>query len=311
MKRLFAVFAVVFCGILLTGAEPVKKLRILAIGNSFSISVDKELAKIVKSDPASEMRLRHAYIGGCSLQRHWEEHLKSEKDSAYKPYSKKYSLRDLLTEDKWDIVTIQQSSPLSWKKETYEPYAGNLIKLVRELAPSAEILIQQTWSYNAASAQFRSTWKYAWKYNGQQVTQDLMYECLTDSYTSTAKQYKLRIIPTGYAIRQYRKAMGDKLVSMAPANYQDLVKPAVPTTNDVVGCFFWRHDEKKGQETLRLDTKHLNERGHYFQSLVWYAALFGKDPEKITYRPDFVSGEEAELFKKCAKEAVATFPQVK
>ena len=55
----------------------------------------------------------------------------------------------------------------------------------------------------------------------------------------------------------------------------------------------------------------LNPRGCYLQALVWYAELFGRDPEKSTFVPDNISSEEIALLKKCAAEAVRNFPQVK
>ena len=311
-QALFLMVTALLCGVVLTGAEAVKSLKILSIGNSFSISVTKELNAIAASDPTCTVVHENAYLGGCSMERHWNEHLKCEKDPSYKTYSrKKYSLRDLLAKEKWDIVTIQQASPLSWRKGSYEPFATNLINLVKEMVPGAEIVIQQTWSYNAIARQFNPQNKYCWKADGKPMDQNLMYDLLTDSYTELAKTHNLRIIPAGYAVQLYRKAMGSKLVSAEPADYQNSVHPNVPTTNDVVGSFSWRKANDSEQVTLRTDSIHLNRRGQYLQALVWYAALFGKDPEKITHKPAAVTDKEAALFKKCAQDAVANFKQVK
>ena len=293
-----------FCGVLLSAAE----LKVLAIGNSFSYSTKNELPKIVNSDPSCKLVLdvTSAMLGGCTLERHWNNHVKSEKDSTYTPYAgKKSTLRAALTKEKWDIVTIQQGSPRSWRMESYEPYIGNLIKLIKELAPTAEIMIQQTWSYNAVAHQFDPQNKWSWKVNGKQMTQKMMYDMLTECYTTYAKKYNLRMIPTGNAVQLYREAMGEKLISAEPADYKNFVKPQVPVTNDVAGSFAWRKDKKTGEEKLRTDAIHLNLRGQYLQSLVWYAFMFGKDPEKVTYKPQSMTEEEAALLKKCAKEAVS------
>lgn len=312
-KTLILCLAVLMGGVMLSGAEPVKKLKILSIGNSFSVSTRIEYPKIVESDPTSEMVLNvgGAMLGGCSLQRHWETHMKSEKDPKYTPYNRKKStLREQLTLEKWDIVTLQQVSHLSWKKESFEPYLGDLIKLVRELAPTAEIVLQQTWSYNTCDPRFDPQNKYSWKKDGKPVDQTVMYELLTENYLYYAKKYNLRVIPTGYAVQLYRKAMGEKLFSKKLADFENPSEKSV-MTNDVVARFYNWKNPKTGERSLRTDAIHLNGRGTYFQSLVWYAFMFGKDPEKITYCPKGVTAEEAALFKKLAKEAVANFPQVK
>ncbi len=314
MKRILALFIAVFCGIMLSAAEPaVKSLKILAIGNSFTNSVVRQLNNIVAADPTCEMKLEQATLGGCSLERHWREHLKSEADPNYKSYSgKKYSLREKLTMDKWDIVIFQQVSHLSWQPESYEPYAGNLIKLIRELAPTAEIVIQQIWSYNAADARLKSEFNPGtWKHNGKTLDQTMMYDLLTDAYNATAKKYNLQIVPSGYAMQLYRKSMGDKLVSIAPKDYKKLEKTNLPTTNDIVGSYSWRKKKNSEEIALYCDNIHLNPRGQYLQALVWYAALFGKDPEASKYQPKGIKADEAKHFRSIAKKAVKEFPQVK
>ena len=203
-------------------------------------------------------------------------------------------------------MTIQQASPSSWRAETYQPYADNIIAAVRKLAPTAEIVIQQTWSYNAAHRQLNPKNPKGWK-----IDQTVMYEKLTANYLDLAKKHNLRVIPSGDAVQLFRKAMGDKLIAIEPRNISGLQKPAVPKTNDVAGNFSWKKDKKTGKENLFCDYIHLNHRGRYLQALVWYAELFGKDPAKNKFVPKDISADEIALFKKCAAEAVKNFPQVK
>ena len=124
-KSIIASIALLLCGVMLCGAEPQKKsLKILTIGNSFSNSLNIQFPRIVASDPSCEMLLdaRSATLGGCSMERHWNNHVKSEKDPSFKPYvSKTSTLRDQLIREKWDIVTIQQASHFSWQAQTFEP----------------------------------------------------------------------------------------------------------------------------------------------------------------------------------------------
>ena len=281
------------------GAAP-RELKVLTIGNSFSQSVFGTLPAVVAADPECRLLLVGANIGGCTMERHWREHLKSERDPFHLPYAKKYTLRQLLTREKWDIVTIQQASPASWQESSFHPYAENIIGLVRELAPTAEIVIQQTWSYNSAAPHF-AKWK---------IDSATMYRRLTENYRALAERHGLRVIPTGYAVELFRQAMGDKLVPLEPADLSQLKEPAVPRTTDVAGNFRWRKSEKTGNAVLVRDFIHLNPRGRYLQALVWYALLFGKDPEKNDYAPRDISAEEIALLRQCAKKAVAEFPQV-
>ena len=49
------------------------------------------------------------------------------------------------------------------------------------------------------------------------------------------------------------------------------------------------------------DVCHLSNGGEYFQAIVWAAALFkDADLERITYRPKFVSEQEARLMREIA-----------
>ena len=305
MKRLvFA--AAMLCGVLLA-AEPVREIKVLTIGNSFANSVMAALRQVVAADPSCKIKIVGANLGGCSLERHWNNFAQSEKNPSFKPYAgNKKSLQELLAEDKWDIVTIQQASRFSWKADTYQPFADNLIAAVRKLAPTAEIVIQQTWSYNAAMPLLNPGNPKSWK-----VDQTAMYEKLTAAYLQLAKKYRLRVIPVGDAVQNFRKAMGDKLVVCEPKEVSGLQKPDLPKTTDVAGNFSWKKDKKTGKEKLSCDYSHLNHRGRYLQALVWYAILYGKDPAKSTFVPKDISAEEVELFKKCASEAVRKFPQVK
>lgn len=283
-------------------AAEVKSLKVLTIGNSFSNSAVGDLSRIVRSDPAYKLLLKRAALGSCSLERHWKEHLKAEKNPAHKVYKngrKKYSLKELLQDQKWDIVTLQQVSSQSWRVQTFEPYAENLIALIRKYAPTAEIVLQQTWSYNASKEELK-----VWK-----LTQKEMYERIRDSYIQLANRYNLRVIPAGLAVQIHREKLGKKLIPMdATGKYE---KPKAPVTTDLVGHASWRKDLKTGKEILRRDMLHLSRDGRYMQGCLWFGFLYGKDPATIRYVPKDVKKDFAEHLRKCASEALAQYKQVK
>ena len=48
-----------------------KELKVLMIGNSFSICVGRNLPQIVSKDADNKLVLTSAYIGGCTFDRHY------------------------------------------------------------------------------------------------------------------------------------------------------------------------------------------------------------------------------------------------
>ncbi len=295
--------AAAFLGLAAAFSLGAKEIKILTIGNSFADSVVQPLTQIVQSVPGCSLKIDRANIGGCSLERHWKEYEQSLKDPAHKPYSgKKANLVDMLTKEKWDVVTIQQASPESWKPESYQPYAENLIQLIRKHAPQAEIVIQQTWSYRSDSPRL----------TGWKIDQKEMYNRLTKNYTDLAAKYNFRIIPAGLAVQLSREGEKKPFQPLSPEKLKELKPPALPdSSGDVVGQSRWSKDKKSGEQKLNTDTTHMNRRGAYMQGCVWFAMLFGKKTSDIRYVPKEIAPEDAKFLRECAQKAVDTFPQVK
>ena len=178
-----------------------KPFKILMIGNSFSICNLKQMPHVAKT-AGIRLDLASLYIGGCPLSRHWNNVTKADGDPSFKPYrfdrvvdgkpvvSKgKANIQEALVLDKWDVVTVQQASSSSWRPETYEPYGGSLITKIRELAPQARILVQETWSYPPWDKRLK----------GFGFDQREMYVRLHRTYAEFAKRYSLDVIPVGTA----------------------------------------------------------------------------------------------------------------
>ena len=117
-------------------------MKILAVGNSFSDDTMEYVYPIARSAGVGELYLGNLYIGGCSLETHVAN---ARADASAYEYrtdgagewstAAGFRLGDALTAQKWDVVSLQQASPLSGRKETYEPYLGELIAYVRARAP--------------------------------------------------------------------------------------------------------------------------------------------------------------------------------
>ena len=261
MKRILLLGAVIAAGSLCFSAEeePSRSadgLKVLMIGNSFSISCTRQLPQVAKAN-GHKLDLASLYIGGCSLERHWRNVEAAATNATFKPYrfdrfvdgrciveKGKANIPDALAMDKWDIVTIQQASHASWDSATYHPWGDNLVAKIRELAPQAKILVQETWSYPPWDRRLKN-------FGFDQVE---MYARLHDAYAAFAGKYGFGIIPVGTA------------AEICTDRNSLFTKPD----------FHFNHEE-----------------GEYLQALVWDASLFGPNISRCAYRPAGMSVERA------------------
>ena len=268
--------------------------KVLMIGNSFSISCLHHLPQVA-ADRGIDLDLASLYIGGCSLEKHWGNVLSNDVNRAYKPYlfgrnrfgeysRRKINVVEALRLAKWDVVTIQQASHESWKGETYHPWGDQLVAKIRELAPQAKIVVQETWSYTPWDKRLKS-----WK-----LDQGEMYAKLHAAYGDFAKGHGLAVIPFGTAIQEWRRRL--------PVKYTEhsFGGDVVGGRNQTVEDQFKRNLDNTWSPNC--DVFHLNEKGEYFQALVWAVCLLDADLGELAYRPDFVSEKEAKLMQEIAEK---------
>ena len=284
-----------------------KNLKVLMIGNSFSISVGVFLPKIVNVNPEHSLELTNAYIGGCVLERHYNNLLEAEKNPDADLYqinfwapgetadygvSRRGNVNELLKNNQYDIISIQQGSVHSWRPECCEPYAGEIIKYIRQYQKNAEIIIQQTWAYRSDSPHFAEFG----------IGQYEMYEKARDAYKELAERYQLRMIPTGDAVELFRARTPVKY--QAPVRQVKYPEEAPGTAGDVVGCSFWQKDEN-GEYKLVTDTIHLNDAGQFMQAALWFAFLFDEPALKAAPAfPDISENNDADLILQCVQDAL-------
>jgi len=295
-----------------------KDLKVLMVGNSFSVCVGVYLPSIVNSSPKHSLELTSAYIGGCTLKKHADNLKKAETDPDFKPYkitfwtskpplkARKFydgNVNELLKKNQYDVVTIQQGSPLSWDYTTYQPFAAELIEYIRKHQPKAEIVIQQTWAYRCDHPALQPQPKAIWEFD-----QTGMYKRIRDSYKKLAEAEKLRVIPMGDAVQLFRKYTP---VKFQPSN-EDFKYPNVPSyAGEVVGRSTWKNHSKSGIMQLSTDRFHLNPDGNYLQACLWFAFLYDESARKIKFVPKTMKPELKELLQKCAQEALDKYVQVK
>jgi hypothetical protein len=272
-------------------------LKVLMIGNSFSISCLRHLPDVARACGA-DLDLASLFIGGCSLERHWRNVEAAAKDATFRPYrfdrvrngrriveKGAANIPDALAMDRWDVVTIQQASHQSWRKSSYHPWGDRLVAKIRAIAPQARIFVQETWSYTPWDRRL-AKWR---------IDQNEMYAKLHAAYADFAAKYAFPVIPMGTAVQEWRRRL--------PVKYA-----ANSFGGDVVGGGDrpgerFRRNAANGW-TPTCDVFHLNSpHGTYLQALVWAASLFdGVDVAKCAYRPDGVSEAEAKLMRDVAAE---------
>ncbi|MXV17057.1 DUF4886 domain-containing protein [Pedobacter sp. HMF7056] len=291
------VFSAVFTGGRIFAQEKHSPLRLFLIGNSFSQNATRYLPQLSK-EGGHELVIGRAELGGCPLQRHWTSVVANEadpKDPAGRPYNGK-SLRELLSDGKWDVVTIQQYSFLSSDIASYSPYAQNLYNFIRKLQPGAEVVFHQTWAYRSDAKVFGRVSRTA----TDSVTAKSQREMFTLSraaYHAMAKQLGIRIIPSGDA---FQRVNDDRKWGYRPDKQfvaEKAAYPSLPAQSHSMNVgYSWDKNQK-----LAFDPNHASDAGCYLAGMVWYAFLYNEDPGKLAFKPEHLSDEFAGFLKETAK----------
>jgi len=280
-----------------------KQVKLLAVGNSFSGNATKYLKDIVAAS-GNQLTFGHASIGGCPLEKHWKlaEAFEVDPDSAgNRPYAglkpgTKASLKELLTAEKWDVITFQQASIKSFDPETYQPYASQLAAYARKHAPTARLYIHQTWAYRADDPLFK-----------KDITQEQMYERLKAAYARTAGEIDALVLPVGDAFERARRnpAWAGKFPDPA-YDYKNPVFPNLPDqTHSLHTGYSWVKPKTGGKPTLKLDGHHANAAGQYLGAAVWFECLYGQSIVGNTFVPAGMKAEDVAILQKIAHETVA------
>ena len=245
-----------------------KTVKILAIGNSFSVDGMEYLWNILRDGGYENVVLGNLYIGGCSLNTHWS---KISGNSASYTYYKNnvgawsttngVAVSTALKDEKWDVITVQQASGGSGVASTY----GNLQNILdyvneNKTNPDAKIMWHLTWAY----AQDSDHGDFS-KYGNDQMT---MYNSIVSAYRSEVqtKSDISGLIPSGTAMQNLRTSY-----------YGD---------------------------TVDRDGYHLHKGfGRYAAGLTWYAAITGNSIEEIDWVPSSYPDITANL--PAIKEAVS------
>ena len=250
-----------------------KTLKVLAIGNSFSVDAMEYLWDICDSAGYNDVTLGNLYIGGCSLDTHWSN--MQSNASAYDYYfndlgfwnKSQRSIRYALESQDWDIITIQQVSQDSGRPETFKNLQ-NILDYINQHKknPDAKIYWHMTWAYQTGSTHSGFA-----NYSKDQIK---MYNAITSAAQNILKDYSDidGIIPSGTAIQNLRTSyIGDKLTR---------------------------------------DGYHLSySTGRYTAALTWFRTITGESLENVTWYPtgtNAVKPADLDTIREAAANAVAT-----
>ncbi len=226
-------------------------LKILAIGNSFSVDSMEYIYQVAQSAGIENVVLGNLYIPGCPLSTHLSN--AQTNSGAYTYYTNStgtwsssggVSIKTAVESDDWDFISIQQVSGQSGISSSYSTLDA-LIDIVEPLNPSARIVWHMTWAYKQSSdhQDFPS-------YNRDQMT---MYNAILEAVEDnilTENRIEI-VIPAGTAIQNTRTSyIGDNLTR---------------------------------------DGYHLNDYGRFIGSLSYVKALTGVSIDNVTYKPSGVS----------------------
>lgn len=178
-----------------TSDKDEKELKILCYGNSYTQDCMSYLPFILKNiAPDVKQTIAIAYFSGCTLQQHYVNATGipigsiSAQNYIYYKYrngssrwedgvSKNFD--SCLSDEKWDIVMLQQGSSQSWLsyESTFKPYAEPLIKAINDkLTHNVKLgLIMNHSSRTEDSAELLSRWQ-ALKSNYQKMMDTLPFE---------------------------------------------------------------------------------------------------------------------------------------
>ena len=222
-----------------------KTIKVLAIGNSFSGDATAYIKDMALADNV-DLRVANAFIGGCSLERHFNNINNGTSDYKLTYYTPEetllfpaVSLEQCITASDWDIITIQQVSGLSGKYETFNPFANQLVKYIKSFQPNAEIRLHMTWAYSKY---------YGGLASNHYKTQENMYNCIVDAYDKFSKEFNAKIIPSGKAMDIARK------------------NPAV-------------------RDNVNRDGFHCSELGRVLTGWVWFECLTGISALDSKFKP--------------------------
>ena len=246
-----------------------KEIKILAIGNSFSVDAVEQYLYEIGIANGDTLTIGNMYIGGASLELHYNNAVNDAPAYAYKKIVKgeeivikNSTLAEAIKDEKWDYISLQQVSHNSGIYESFYPYISSLQDYVKEASGNSDFqfVFHMIWSYSRDSN--HSGFK---KYDNSQMK---MYESIVATAHKVVDEQDIPLlIPSGTAIQNGRTSgLGD---------------------------------------TFCRDGYHLETTfGRYTAACTWYEAITGNCVVGTTFKPEGVSDYQAFIAQLSAHFAV-------
>lgn len=269
MKKIYLLLTFLVVSTLISVHAGDNVIKVLAIGNSFSEDATETYLDDLARGGQVKMIIGNAMIGGCSLERHWNNALLDLSDYSYRKIDEQgnkkveanRTLAEIIADEDWDYITFQQVSQLSGVYSSFFPYLTNLFTYVKGQAknPDVKYAFHMTWAYAENSTHGGFV-----KYGNNQI---VMFNAIVDAVQrATAKAGVELIIPSGQAI-QYARESG-------------------------FGDIFCR------------DGYHLNDLGKYTAACVWYEMFTGKSVVDNPFSITEITESQSFLIKQSAHRAI-------
>lgn len=244
-------------------------MKILSIGNSFAIDTMTHLAKVALDLGVKEVKIACLYIGGCSINRHWNN---AQHDLAEYQYyvdegdgwkiTPNVSIRTAVMEEEWDWISIQHGTGDGSFYTKAESYVNlrSLVQHVKSIAwDGAKIAFNMAWVGEKGKKHHEIEY-----YDGNQEAFFKNIVSVTRTVVGAISEIDM-ISPTGVAVQNARTS---KL------------------------------------STLTRDHFHLTKDvGRYLASLTFFKALTGMNIETIQWAPNGVSAYAKEVAIESVKNA--------
>lgn len=270
MKKSIFLF-VLLAAVSVFTASAGEPLRVLAVGNSFSVDALEQEMHNVAASAGCDIIIGNLYIPGCSVDRHYENIVADSPAYSYRKIDLSgradtiadCTLSKALADEPWDVITFQQASHFTGIDSTYVNLPGLIAKVREQAGPHPKFLWHMTWAYSPESdhSGFKS-------YGNDQMT---MYRAIVGAMRKAlADNPELSgVIPVGTAIQNARAT------ELGP--------------------------------DLTRDGYHLSlDAGRFIASCTWFGVLFGKPASEINYRPGHLTPMQCEAICDAVDAALAS-----
>lgn len=174
-------------------------IKMLSIGNSFSQDALFYFRGLA-DDAGIEVDVWHMCIGGCSLERHYNNMMADLPEYNFSVNGEvrpAATLSEVIETEQFDIVTIQQVSHMSGLYSTYHPYVDALAAYIRKHQPNAKLWWHKTWAYEIDSSHSG--------FAPYSKSQEIMYKAICKVVEKVNDEMKFDgIIPSGDVIQTLR-----------------------------------------------------------------------------------------------------------